>query len=278
MIQTILVLVGVALLISVILGYPAWTRQRRNRLKARRFPALWLATLKHSLAVYAYLSEAEKTRLQGYIQVFLAEKQFIGCGCLTVTTEMKVTIAAIACLLLLNERKTYFPKLRSILIYPSAYWVNETVAQGYVVEEKRVARLGESWSRDQLILAWDQVQQDTQNWQDGRNVVLHEFAHQLDQEDGKAEGVPILAEAANYATWARVMTAEYQQLCQSVEAGTRSVLDSYGATNPAEFFAVATETFFEKPHALLHEHLELYQQLKAFYRLDPIHWVKNSLS
>ena len=272
MFKTILVLVCVALLIAVILGHPIWTRQRRNRLKGRPFPTLWLATLNYSLAVYAHLSKAEQTRLQGHIQVFLAEKQFIGCGSLTVTAEMKVAIAAMACLLLLNERETYFPKLRSILVYPSAYWVNETVSQGYVVAEKRVARLGESWSRDQLILAWDQVQEDTQNWEDGRNVVLHEFAHQLDQEDGKAEGVPILAEPADYATWARVMTREYEHLCNTVKQGAKSVLDSYGATNPAEFFAVATETFFEQPHALSQQHSELYQQLKAFYKLDPIHW------
>ena len=272
MFNTILVLVCVVLLIAVILGHPSWTRQRRKRLKEKPFPELWLATLIHSLAVYPHLSEAEQKRLQGHIQVFLAEKQFIGCGGLAITAEMEVIIAAMACLLLLNERETYFPKLQSVLVYPSAYWVNETVSQGRVIQKKRVARLGESWSRDQLILSWDQVQEDSQNWQDGKNVVLHEFAHQLDQEDGKAEGVPILAEAADYAAWARVMTREYEHLCNTVKQGAKSVLDSYGATNPAEFFAVATETFFEKPYALSQQHSDLYQQLKAFYKLDPIHW------
>ena len=155
---------------------------------------------------------------------------------LQVTEEMKVTIAAVACLLLLNEREKYFPKLRSILIYPTAYFAKETTVNGNVVEEKRVIRLGESWNRDQLILSWEQVKQDTYNWHDGHNVVLHEFAHQLDQEDGKAEGVPILE------------------------------------TLPAEFFAVATETFFEKPQKLQKKHGELYQLLQNYYQLNPVKW------
>jgi hypothetical protein len=152
--------------------------------------------------------------------------------------------------------------------------VNETASVGnYVVEERRVARLGESWTTDQVVLSWEQVKQDTTNWRDGRNVVLHEFAHQLDQEDGKAEGVPILQHNSDYANWAQVMTEEYQQLCNDVERGVNTVMDSYGATNPAEFFAVATETFFEKPHQLLKNHPALYEQLQRYYQLDPRQWV-----
>jgi MtfA peptidase len=270
---TLLVFVCVALLILGILGYPSWIEQRRNHLRERPFPELWAATVEHSLPMYTRLASAERNRLQGHIQVFLAEKQFIGCNGLQVTDQMKVIIAATACLLLLNERKKYFPKLRSLLIYPSAYWVNETVSTGYVVEERRVARLGESWSRDRVVLSWDRIEQDTLNWQDGHNVVLHEFAHQLDQEDGTAEGVPILPNDADYSVWAAVMQAEYRQLCQAVAAGTKTVMDSYGATNPAEFFAVATETFFEKPQQLLQKHPNLYQQLQTFYKLEPIQWL-----
>jgi Mlc titration factor MtfA (ptsG expression regulator) len=132
--------------------------------------------VENNLPIYSRLSPAERRRLQGHIQVFLAEKQFIGCGGLQVTEEMKLIIAAVACLLLLNERGKYFPKLRSILVYPSTYLVNETTSTGsYVVEERRVARLGESWINDQLVLSWEQVKQDTYNWKDGHNVVLHEF-------------------------------------------------------------------------------------------------------
>ena len=274
MFEAIIIFLIIGLIITGILVNPALVKRRRNRLKHRPFPLLWNAIVENNLPIYLLLSPAERKRLQGNIQVFLAEKQFIGCGGLDVTEEMKVIIAAVACLLLLNQRETYFPKLRSILVYPSTYLVKETAYTGnYIVEERRVARLGESWTNDQLVLSWEQVKHDTYNWRDGHNVVLHEFAHQLDQEDGKAEGVPILHRNSDYATWAKVMTEEYQQLCNDIQRGVKTVMNSYGATNPAEFFAVATETFFEKPHQLLKKHPALYEQLQGYYQLDPVQWV-----
>ncbi|QMS91904.1 zinc-dependent peptidase [Nostoc edaphicum CCNP1411] len=273
MIKTIVVFLIIGLIITGILVNPILVKKRRNRLKNRPFPPLWNAIVENNLPIFLYLSPNEIRRLQGHIQVFLAEKQFIGCRGLQVTEEMKLTIAAIACLLLLNESGQYFPKLRSILVYPNAYFVQETNSVGkYVVEERRVARLGESWTNDQLVVSWEQVKQDTNNWRDGRNVVLHEFAHQLDQENGKAEGVPILQHNSDYTIWAKVMTEAYQQLCNDVLQGVKTVMDSYGATNPAEFFAVATETFFEKPHQLLSKHPALYEQLQRYYQLDPVQW------
>ncbi len=273
MIATIIIILFIGLIITGIFISPVLTKQRRNRLKHRPFPSLWNSTIENNLPICTRLSPTERRRLQGHVQVFLAEKQFIGCGGLQVTEEMKLTIAAVACLLLLNERGEYFPKLRSILIYPSTYFVNETIAIGnYVVESRRVARLGESWINDQLVLSWEQVQQDTRNWRDGHNVVIHEFAHQLDLEDGKAEGVPILQRNSDYPIWAQVMTEEYQQLCHHVQQDIKTVMDSYGTTNPAEFFAVATETFFEKPHQLLNQHPALYELLQRYYRLDPVQW------
>jgi MtfA peptidase len=274
MLETLIVLLLIALIITGILVNPVWVKRQRDRLKQRPFPPLWQAVIDNHLPIYLQLSPDERRRLQGHIQVFLAEKQFIGCAGLQITEEMKIVIAAIACLLLLNERGQYFPNLRSILVYPSAYLVNETVASGqFVVEEKRTARLGESWSRDQLVLSWAQVKQDTRNWRDGHNVVLHEFAHQLDQVDGHADGVPMLPQLSDYAIWASVMTAAYQQLCQLVESGAKTVLNSYGATNPAEFFAVATETFFEKPQQLRKHYPDVYEQLQRYYQLDPLKWV-----
>ncbi|GAB1543228.1 zinc-dependent peptidase [Scytonema sp. NUACC21] len=274
MAAAIIVFLIIGLIITGILVSPVLTKLRRNRLKHRPFPPLWNSIVENHLPIYLRLSPNERRRLQGHIEVFLAEKQFIGCGGLQVTEEMKLTIAAIACLLLLNDRGEYFPKLRSILIYPSTYLVKETTPiSDYVVEERRVARLGESWSRDQVVVSWEQVKQDTSNWRDGHNVVLHEFAHQLDQEDGKAEGVPILQQKSDYPIWAEVMAAEYQQLCQDVQQGVKTVIDSYGATNPAEFFAVATETFFEKSDQLLKNHPALYELLQRYYQLDPVQWV-----
>jgi hypothetical protein len=273
MLPAIIFLLITTLIVIAILFSPLLIKQQRNRIKNRQFPPLWNSIIENNLPIYICLSPTERRRLQGYIQVFLTEKQFIGCGGLQVTAEMKVIIAAIACLLLLNERGKYFPKLRSILIYPTAYFANETTVSGnYVVEEKRVIRLGESWSKDQLILSWQQVKQDTQNWHDGHNVVLHEFAHQLDQEDGKAEGVPILQTDSDYDNWSKVMTQEYNQLCNDVEQQRKIVMYSYGATNPAEFFSVATETFFEKPQQLQKKHLALYELLQNYYKLDPIQW------
>lgn len=273
MFETIIVFIIIGLIITGVFVNPVLTKRRRNRLKNRLFSPLWHAIIETNIPIYSRLSPAERRRLQGHIQVFLAEKQFIGCGGLHVTEEMKLIVATIGCLLLLNERGKYFPKLRSILVYPSTYIVNEKTYTGnYVVEERRVARLGESWTSDQVVLSWSQVKRDTCNWRDGHNVVLHEFAHQLDQEDGRAEGVPILQRSSDYPIWAQVMTEEYQQLCNNVERGVKTVIDSYGATNPAEFFAVATETFFEKPHQLLKKHPALYEQLQHYYQLDPVQW------
>lgn len=274
MVQAIIIFILIGLVIAGILLSPILIKYRRNRIQKRQFPELWNATIENNLPIYLQLSPAERRRIQGHIQVFLSEKQFIGCRELQVTEEMKITIAAVACLLLLNERGKYFSKLRSILIYPSTYFVNQTVnLDNYIVEERRDARLGESWTKDQVILSWQQVQSDTQNWRDGHNVVLHEFAHQLDQEDGKAEGVPILPHQSDYAIWSSVMTTEYQQLCNDVQQGITTVMDSYGTTSPAEFFAVVTETFFEKPQQLHQNHPVLYDLLQKYYQLDPKKWV-----
>ncbi|ELS32217.1 MULTISPECIES: zinc-dependent peptidase [Pseudanabaena] len=270
-----------AIIFSIVVGaiaigiliYPFLLKWQRDRLRKSHFPRTWLNIIEENLSIYPSLTSAQQQELQGYILVLLAEKQFIGCRGFQITEEVKVTITAFACLLLFGDRKTYFPNLRSILVYPDAYIVNEMVmSDRYIVEERLVARLGESWTKDQLILSWEQVKRDIQNWQDGRNVVLHEFAHQLDQEDGQAEGVPILSRALDYAAWSKIMTAEYLQLCDRVERNRKSVLDSYGATNPAEFFAVATETFFEKPKQLNQKHPALYEILQRYYRLDPRQW------
>ena len=274
MIAAIIVCLIIGLIITGIFLSPVLVQRRRNRLKARLFPPLWNAIIENNLPIYPRLSPKERKRLQGAIQVFLAEKQFIGCRGLQATEEMKVTIAAVACLLLLNERASYFQKLRSILVYPSAYLVRETTyTQDRVIEERLVARLGESWMNDQVILAWEQVKQDTFNWRDGHNIVLHEFSHQLDQEDGKADGVPVLQQSSDYLIWADVMTQEYLRLGHDIQQGKKTVIDSYGATNPAEFFAVVTETFFEKPQQLLRRHPELYKLLQHYYQISPVLWV-----
>ncbi len=262
-------------MIAVIWLRPVVRQWQRSRWQQRPFPPLWEAVVSDTFPAYDRLSPSQRRRLQGQIQVFLAEKQFIGCGGLQVTVEMQVTIAAIACVLLLAEPGREFTNLRSILLYPTAYRVKATTAiDRFVVTEQQETRLGESWTADQVVLAWDAIAWDRQHWQDGHNLVLHEFAHQLDQADGRADGVPILRRRTDYDTWATVMTPVYQQLCAAVQQGRKPVLNPYGATNPAEFFAVATETFFEQPRSLQRHHPTLYDQLRQYYQLDPLTWLQ----
>jgi len=157
----------------------------------------------------------------------------------------------------------------SILVYPSAYRVPTEQHDGLVVLEEDQARLGESWQRGLVVLAWDHVLSGAAEPRDGQNVVLHEFAHQLDGESGSMNGTPELGTRARYTSWAHVLGDEFEDLSQRLYQGQSSDIDPYGATNPAEFFAVLTEMFFEKPQALKRRHAELYAELAEFYKQDP---------
>ncbi|MDJ0713602.1 MAG: zinc-dependent peptidase [Prochloraceae cyanobacterium] len=274
MIKAIAFLLAIIVIIVLIWLMPTLTWIRRQTIKDKPFPSHWLAIIKQNIPIYFYLREPLQKRLQGHVNVILAEKQFVGCGGLQITDEIKLTIAAIASLLLLNERGEYYPKLCSILVYPSTYVAKQIQHVGnYVVEETKVARLGESWSRDRIVLSWEQIERDIHNWNDGHNVILHEFAHQLDAENGTANGVPILKQQSDYIAWALVFREEYQKLRKNVERGLKTVIDPYGTINPAEFFAVATETFFEKSKPMALHHPALYNQLKRYYKLDPVEWI-----
>lgn len=276
MVQTLLILLIMGLLIATIFLYPAAVQRRRRRCSQRPLSPRWQALLEQRLAPYRHLSPRQQQRLHGHLHVLLAEKQFIGCNGLQVTEEMRVTVAAMAALLLLHDQGNYFPNLKTVLLYPSAYWVTETVpTDRYIHQERRVSRLGESWLRDQLVLAWDRVDADTRRWRDGHNVVLHEFAHQLDQAEGEANGVPRLPSTLDPAEWSRVMAEAYADLCQAVKQNRRPGVDRYGATNPAEFFAVATETFFERPQTLQRHYPELHHLLKRYYQVDPGEWYES---
>lgn len=245
-------------------------QRRRKRLRSAPFPAAWLEIIERNVRFYACLPEADRHELEGLVQIFLAEKTFEGCGGLELTDEIKVTIAAQACLLLLHRQTDIYPRLVTILVYPSAY-VARSIKPigGPVVLEGESARLGESWTTGVVVLSWDDVQAGASDIHDGQNLVLHEFAHQLDREDGAINGTPLLERRSQYLAWGRVLNAEYERLQRDGRAGRSTVLDLYGATDPAEFFAVATECFFEKPRVLRKRHPELYDELKTFYRQDP---------
>ncbi len=273
MFQTMLLIAGLLLLMGLVWVPWIWTRIRRKRLRDRPFPAQWQAGLAAMLPIYKGLSLDERQRLEGHIQVFLQEKQFIGCQGFQITAQVKLAIAGQACLLLLNERGQYFPRLASILVYPTAFVGTQVTPIGSVYIEGRQTRSGESSGKFGLVmLAWEHIQADLQQWGSGHNVVLHEFAHQLDQEAGQAEGVPILKQRTAYQNWARVFGAAFLDLQSKVQKGKKTALDPYGATAPAEFFAVATETFFEKPHQLAATYPELYAELEQYYQVQPKHW------
>jgi hypothetical protein len=271
----LVILVG-ALVLAFFSGKRAMRNRRISQLAATPFPDEWERILRKNVSLYRYLPDALKEQLRSDIKIFIAEKHFEGLGGLEISDEIKVTIAAEASILLLNRRNSDYPKLSSILVYPSAYVTKQrTAVGGGVYVEGRSARLGESWQHGSVVLAWDSVRQGSVNSEDGHNVVLHEFAHQLDQEDGIADGAPILEKRSSYATWARIMSKEYEHLRSNIEHHKKSVMDKYGGTNPAEFFAVATETFFEKPKQLKKKAPDLYAELMSFYNVDPIEWLQN---
>jgi MtfA peptidase len=247
-------------------------RVRRRKLRAQPFPGEWATTLQENVPLYRRLPEELRGELHGHIQVFLGEKRFEGCGGLEITDEIRVTIAAQACMLLLGRRTTHYPTLSSVLVYPGAYVIKGRRNMGGVSVEGQVVVAGESWTRGEVVIAWDQALQGAANVTDGHDVVLHEFAHQLDQEDGRADGAPILEHASSYTTWAQVLGEEYDHLRKKTKRRRRSLLRKYGATNPAEFFAVATETFFEKARHMKRKMPDLYEELKDYYHLDPATW------
>jgi MtfA peptidase len=245
--------------------------RRRARLRAQPVPRAWRAILERNLPVFSRLSAEDQKELLGHTQVFLAEKHFEGAGGLVLTDEMRVTIAGQACLLLLHRETDYYPELVSIIVYPSGYTAHEERhIGGGIWEEGGEDRLGHTGKGlAALVLAWDAVRHGASDPSDGQNLVLHEFAHQLDFENQSGDGTPALETRGAYLAWGRVMSAEFNALRNASNAGLPTLLDDYGATNPAEFFAVITETFFERPRALKKKHPALYAQLEGFYKQDP---------
>ena len=243
--------------------------KRRKRLSAASFSDEWKAIVEKNVPLYKKLPGELKEQLHGLVNVFLAEKKFEGCGGQEITDEVRVTIAAQGCMLLLNRKTRYFRKLKTILVYPHTYVARSQSGGGI---DGPSVRLGESWQNGPVVLSWNSVTGGTMNMTDGRNVVIHELAHQLDQEDGAADGAPILESRSCYRTWAEVLGEEYEGLRNKKKRRRRSVLNKYGATNPAEFFSVATEAFFEKSRQMRKKQPELYEELRDYYKVDPASW------
>jgi len=256
----------------VYLGRRWLQRYRRRQLAAQALPQKFVSILQRMVPLYRRMPADLRQQLQSYVNVFLHDKLFVGCGGLQVTDEMRITIAGNACLLLLNRSANHFPGFISILVYPDTYLAKQVTRDGDIVTQHNSSRAGESWHAGPLILSWADVLRGIADPADGHNVVLHEFAHKLDEQNGMVDGLPILRSKDDYAAWTEVLTREFADLIKRIEHHKNQVIDSYGATSPPEFFAVATESFFERG-ALMKKMLpDLYRQLETFYGVDTAKW------
>ncbi|MEN8694715.1 MAG: zinc-dependent peptidase [Akkermansiaceae bacterium] len=238
----------------------------RRKLENARLTEIDWEVLSQKARIVKQAPPEVRRKLEGIIEVLSAEKNFEACGGLDeVTDEMKLIVMAQAALLLVGRDHEYFPELRSVLLYPDAY-------TGKDHDGTEQTRLGESWDSGSIVLSWKSVVKGGEDLGDGRNVVLHEFSHQLDQANHASMGVPLLEKFEDYREWAAAFGPAYEEFSLRVDAGKKTVINSYGATNPAEFFAVGTETFFEKGMQLRERYPKLYNQFKDYYGLDPAEW------
>ena len=240
------------------------------RLPSGPIPTNWPQLLGDQVPLVSHLPPADQDRLYHIMQLFLKEVPFEGCGGLELRDEIRVTIAAQACLLLLKMPYPRYNRVRRVLVYPFAF-VPKT--QHSYRSDRLVApdepAAGQAWQDGIVVLGWEEVKDGALASSDGHNVVFHEFAHMLDAEDGRMDGIPVLDSRSSYQTWVSQWSAQFEEHVRRVEANEAIVLDPYGATNRAEFFAVATEAFFETPDPLRRDQPRLYVLLTEFFSLDP---------
>lgn len=268
----VLLLILTALVLAVLVGRPMWVARQRQRLRAQPLPAFWLRVLQRRVPLVARLPAPLQVALHARMRVFLADKAFIGCKGLEVTEEMRVTVAALACLPILGRDDGDYDRVRQILLYPDAFVVRlRHQDRAGVVFDGEEARAGESWHEGQVVLSWADTLDSAAVPDDGYNVVIHEFAHQLDDAHGLS--VDLEAPPAGH-DWAAVLGEAYHRLVDAADRDAATLLDPYGATDPCEFFAVASEAFFEQPAQLAAGEPALYAQLQRFYRLDPARWAE----
>jgi len=253
--------------------FSLWRKWRRKHILSRPFPDDWRDILQRNVWQFARMSAEFQQRHLERTQILVAEKYWEGCGGLSMTDEIRVTIAGHAALMLTGWENRYFDRLQSILVYPETYLAPQRdILPGGVVQESVSIRLGEAWQQGPVILSWSNINRQSNPGEPGRNVVLHEFAHVLDHDDDLSNGTPPLQDSTQYATWNEVMTAEFRRLRRDARRRRRSLLDQYGTENEAEFFAVATESFFEQPAELRDEHPRLYNLLREYYQQETAAW------
>ncbi|WP_050602140.1 zinc-dependent peptidase [Ruegeria sp. 6PALISEP08] len=262
-------------LVALIAGgvtYYFWSKQQARRaLLAAPLTDQQRHLIDAQVPILRKLPQDLRAKLEGKINLFLDQVEFIGCDGLDVTEDMQMSIAAQACLLVVNT-DLWYDNLTTILIYPSAFKSRQSRHSGYVVTEKEIVRTGESWNRGPVILSWAHSQRGAMNDHDGQNVVFHEFAHQIDDLTGSANGVPVLSGNQSFSEWEAAFLTAYDAHVQAVEMGRPTVIDPYGAEGHEEFFAVSVEVFFERPKALRTSDPEVYEQLSKLFHLDPVRW------
>lgn len=272
----IVVLAAAALVLAGQLGLPRWRARKRERLSRQGLDRGARALIEHQVPLYRRLPPEIRARLDSLVAVFIAEKEFIGCAGLEVSATMKLSIAAQACLLIVNRSRDHpgvYDELGSILVYPSSFMVHEhAVDDAGVVTEEPHELLGQTFDTGRIVLSWPDVDGGARATADGVNVVLHEFAHYLDNEDGAGNGAPLLTNSADYERWSTVLKAAYGRASHRIRRGRGTVIDEYALEDEAEFFAVVTEAFFESSAALKEEDPALYHELARFYQLDPASW------
>ena len=265
LLYTLCVLLVLGASVFYLFFYQSW---RRNRQLEQAFPVEWQAILRKQLPLYRRLPDKLRHRLEQHVQLFIAEKSFYGCDGFVVDDRVRLTIAAHACLLIIGRNFSDFDDVSSILVYPDAYQVRAVESDGLVVSISNEVRAGEASSRGQVVLAWSECEEGAVSPDGQHNVILHEFAHQLDYLDGTADGAPPLS-GEQARLWQTTMSEAHQHLRHSLLHHQAPWLDPYGATEPAEFFAVLTEAFYQQPGHLQSAQPKVYQLLCDFYRLDP---------
>lgn len=247
--------------------------RRRERLRGTLLSTPQEQTLRDVIPWYRRLSDADRNELHGHIQVLFSEKHFEGASGLEVTEAMKLIICAHAALLLLHRKTDYFPRLVTIIVYPAAYAAKTQIQTGRgVLSEVIETRAGESWTSGVLILAWEDVEKDLAGVPATRSVILHEFAHQLDAGSGIMNGAPVLSDRELQQHWPEALSAAYERLSSATRQHEHTLLRPYGAKNPSEFFAVATEAFFLYPVDLQRGEPDLYSALCQYFKQDPASW------
>lgn len=253
-----------------------FARRRRKKIRRAGVPKELLPVLRENLWQFDFLTAQQQDKLEGDAAVLFAEKNWEGCGGQEMNDRVRISVAAHMALLTLGLRDQYFDRVLSVLLYPDAYRVPETVTRpGGVVVHRESTRLGEAWHRGPVVLSWADVLEAGQGPNCGRSIVAHEFAHQLDMlNGGHADGVPLIASAAQAERWIQVLDACHRRLRRECRGGGAPVLDCYGATNRSEFFSVASEAFFQTPEQIAWNERELYDVMSEYYGVEPLKWVR----